>query len=110
MGKPWALEKEEKAEEAWPSLCEKNPQRAQKETEPGYRGTARTREGIIGKCKKESAGSWTGQGSMLMGTRNEERHVPSTACNLEEKTLEIDDDLRTSTYEGKPGTSGRVAR
>ena len=25
MGKPWTLEKEEKAEETWPSLCEKNP-------------------------------------------------------------------------------------
>ena len=32
-----------------------------------------------------------------MDTRNEERHVPSIACNLEEKALETDDDLGTST-------------
>ena len=110
MGKPWALKKEEKVEEAWSSLCEKNPQGAQKETELRYWGDARTKEGIIGKCRKKSAGSWTTQGSMLMGTKNEERHVPSAACNSEEKTLETDDDLRTSTYEGKPGTSRRAAR
>ena len=30
MGKPWALEKEEKTEEAWPTLCKKNPQEAPK--------------------------------------------------------------------------------
>ena len=30
-------------------------------------------------------------------TRNEERHVPSIACNLEEKALETDDDLGTNT-------------
>ena len=47
---------------------------------------------------------------MLMGTSNEERHVPSAACNSEEKTLEIVDDLGTNTYEGKPSTSGRVIR
>ena len=47
---------------------------------------------------------------MLMGTRNEERHVPSAVCNSEEKTLETADDLGTSTDEGKPSTSGRVAR
>jgi len=45
-----------------------------------------------------------------MGTRNEERHVPSAACNSEEKVLETNDDLGTSTYEGKPGTSRRAAR
>ena len=47
---------------------------------------------------------------MLMGTRNEERHVPSAACNLEKKAWETENDLGTSTYEGKPGTSGRAAR
>ena len=47
---------------------------------------------------------------MLMGTRNKERHVPSAACSAEKKALEIDNDLGTSTYEGKPGTSGRVTR
>ena len=50
MGKPWALKKEEKGEEAWPNLYEKNPQGAQKETGPGYLGAARTNEGILGKC------------------------------------------------------------
>ena len=47
---------------------------------------------------------------MFMGTSNEERHVPSAACNSKEKTLETADDLGTSTYEGKPSTSGRVAK
>ena len=110
MSKPRALETKEKAEEAWPSLCEKNPQGAQKDIGPGYRGAAKSREKILGKSKKQSAGSWIGQGSTLMGTRNEKRHVSSVACNSEEKTLKTTDDLRTSTYEGKPGTLGRVAR
>ena len=47
---------------------------------------------------------------MLKGTRNEERHGPSVSCNSEKKAFEIDDDLGTSTYEGKLGTLGRVAR
>ena len=47
---------------------------------------------------------------MLKGTRNEERHGPSVSCNSEKKALETNDDLGTSTYEGKLGTSGRVAR
>ena len=47
---------------------------------------------------------------MLMGARNKERHVPSTACNPEKKALEIDNDLGTNTYEGKLGTSGKVGR
>ena len=38
------------------------------------------------------------------------RHVPSAACNLEKKALETNNDLGTSTYEGKPGTTRRVAR
>ena len=42
-----------------------------------------------------------------MGTRNKERHVPSAACNPEKKALEIDNDLGTNTYEGKPGTLGK---
>ena len=84
---------EEKVEEAWPSLYEKNPQGAQKETRPRYRRAAKTREGILGKCRKQSAGSWTAQGSMLMGIRNKEKHVPSVACNSEEKTLETADGL-----------------
>ena len=50
MGKPWALKKEEKGEEAWPNLYEKNLQGAQKETGLGYLGAARTNEGILGKC------------------------------------------------------------
>ena len=45
-----------------------------------------------------------------MGTRNKERYVSSVACNLEKKALETDDDLGTSTYEGKLGTSRRVTR
>ena len=45
-----------------------------------------------------------------MGARNEERHVPSAACNLGKKAWETDNDLGTSTYEGKPRTSGRAAR
>ena len=110
MGKPWTLEKKEKVEETWPSLCEKNPQGAQKEIGLGYRRATRTREGILGKCRKQSSGSWMAQGSMLMGTRNKERYVPSAACNSEEKTLEIADNLGTNTYKGKPSTSRRAAR
>ena len=110
MGKPWALEKAKKAKEVWPSLCEKNLKEAQKEIGPGYRGAAKTREGILEKCRKQSVGSWTAQGSMLMGTRNEERHVPSVAYNSEEKTLETRDDLGTNTYEGKLGILGRAVR
>ena len=103
MSKPWALENEEKVKEAWSSLYEKNPQGAQKETGSGYRGAAKSRERILEKSKKQLAGSWIAQGSMLMGTRNEERHVPSTACNSEEKTLNTAD-------EGKSGTSKRAIR
>ena len=47
---------------------------------------------------------------MFMGTRNEERHVPSTAYNLGKKALKTDNDLGTSTYEMKPGTFGIEAR
>ena len=97
MSEPWALEKEEKAEEAWPSLCEKSSQWVQEETGLGYFGAAKTKEGIIGKCKKESAGRCTAQGSMLMDTKNKKRHVPSAIYNSEEKSLETDDDLGTST-------------
>ena len=110
MSEPWALEKEEKAEEAWPSLCEKSSQWVQEETGLGYFGATKTKEGILGKCKKESAGRWIAQKSMLMGTRNEERHVPSTTCNPEKKALKTDNDLGTNTYEGKPGTLGKAAR
>ena len=45
MGKPWALGKEEKVEEASPSLYEKNSQGAQKETGQGYLGADTTKEG-----------------------------------------------------------------
>ena len=83
MSKPWALENEEKIEEAWPSLCEKNPQGAQKEIGPGYRRAAKSRERILGKSKKQLARSWIAQGSMLMGTRNEKRHVSSATYNSE---------------------------
>ena len=103
MSKPCALENEEKVEEAWPSLCEKNLQGAQKETGSGYLGAAKSRERILGKSKKQLAGSWIAQGNMLMGTRNEERHVPSAACNSEEKTLKTAD-------EGKYGTLKRAIR
>ena len=97
MSEPWALEKEEKAEEAWPSLCEKSSQWVQEETGLGYFGATKTKEGILGKCKKESAGRWTAQGSMLMDTKNKERHVSLATYNSEEKALETDDDLGTST-------------
>ena len=39
--------------------------------------------GVLGKCKKESARIWTAQGSMLIDTRNEDRHVPSVAHDSE---------------------------
>ena len=42
------------------------------------------KEGILGKCKKESVWTWTAQGSMLMDTRIKERHVPSAAHNPKE--------------------------
>ena len=32
--------------------------------------------GILGKCRKEPVRIWIAQGSMLMDTRNEGRHVP----------------------------------
>ena len=59
--------------------------REKKGTGPGYLGTTKAREGIFGKCRKESAGIWTAKGSMPMGTRNEESYVPSAAHNSEEK-------------------------
>ena len=74
--------KEEEVEEAWLSFYEKSSQGAQKEIGLGYYGAAKTR-GVLGKCKKEFAGIWTAQGSMLMDTRNEDRHVLSAAYNLE---------------------------
>ena len=74
MGKPYALDKEEKVDKTWLGLCKKSSQEAQKETGLRYHGVARTREGITEKCKKESVGSWTVQEYMLMDTRNEERH------------------------------------
>ena len=83
MSKPWALENEEKAEEAWPSLCEKNPQGAQKEIGPRYRRAAKSRERILGKSKKQLGRSWIVQGSMLMGIRNKKRHVSSATYNSE---------------------------
>ena len=43
-----------------------------------YFGIARTRE-ILRKCRKGLAGILTAQWSMLKDTRNEDRHVPSTA-------------------------------
>ena len=49
MGKPWAIEKKEKVEEAWPSFCKKSSQGAQKEIGLGYLKATRTREGILGK-------------------------------------------------------------
>ena len=39
--------------------------------------------GILRKCKKGSARIVTTQGSMLMDTRNEDRHVLSAAHGLE---------------------------
>jgi len=57
MGKPWALGKEEKTKEAWPSFCEKSSQGTQKEIGSGYLKAARTKKGILKKCRKESAGS-----------------------------------------------------
>ena len=32
--------------------------------------------GILGKCRKEPVRIWIAQGSILMDTRNEGRHVP----------------------------------
>ena len=66
-------------------------------TGPEYFAVAKTREGVLRKCRKESAKKWIAQGSMLMDTRNDERHVSLVACNSEEKALETDDDLGTST-------------
>ena len=39
--------------------------------------------GVLGKWKKESAKIWIAQGSMLIDTRNEDRHVPSVAHDSE---------------------------
>ena len=39
--------------------------------------------GILGKCRKGSAGIVTVQGSMLMNTKNEDRHVLSAAHGSE---------------------------
>ena len=47
---------------------------------------------------------------MLFGTRNEKTHVPSAAYNPKKKTFETNNDLGTSTYEGKPSTSRRATR
>ena len=63
----------------------------------GHLGATKIRKGILGKCRKESAGSWTAQGSMLMDTRNEERHISSAAYNSEDRILETNDDLGTNT-------------
>ena len=38
--------------------------------------------GILRECKKEPVGIWTAQGSMLMDTRNEDRHVLLAAYDL----------------------------
>ena len=46
--------------------------------------------------------------SGAQGTRKDMAHQSPTT--KKEKALEIDDDLGTSTYEGKPGTTRRVAR
>ena len=88
MGRPWALGKKEKKSKgslAQPSIkgAPREP-REKKWARLGYLGIAKTRERILGKCRKESAGTWIAQGSMLMDTRNEERYVPSAAHNPEE--------------------------
>ena len=57
MGKPWALKKEEKGEEAWPNLYEKNSQGAQKETGLGYLGAARLTRGSLGSARKNQLGN-----------------------------------------------------
>jgi len=96
MSKPWALEKEEKAKGTWPNLCKKSSQEAQKEIGLAYLGVARTREGIIGKCNKELAGSWTAQESMFMDIMNEERR-PISHLQLERKALKTNNNLGTGT-------------
>ena len=107
MGKPWALKKEEKGEEAWPNLYEKNPQGAQKETGLGYLGAARTNKGILGKCQKESTGKWTAQGSMLMDILNKERHVASTATQKKRLWKQMMTQ-EPKPDEGKPGILRRA--
>ena len=41
--------------------------------------------GILRECKKEPVGIWTAQGSILMDTRNEDRHVSLAAYDLKKK-------------------------
>ena len=61
MGKPWALGRERERERgkgslAWPSVKGTPKElKEKKRTRLGYLGTVRAREGIIRKCRKESA-------------------------------------------------------
>ena len=83
MGKIWALEKEGKGKkEALPSLCEESFLRSLEMDWTRILWNFQN-YGILKKCKKGSAGIGTTQGSILMDTRNEDRHVPSAAYGSE---------------------------
>ena len=113
MDKPWALEKKEKSKV---SLVQPYVKRAptepreKKRTGPRYLRTAKAREGILEKCKKESARIWTAQGGMPIGIRNEGIHVPSATHNSKEKLWKTDGDLGINTWYREPSTSGKVRR
>ena len=53
---------------------------------------------ILKKCRKGSAEILTAQGSMLMDTRNEDRHVPSATYDSERKKKKKADDLGISIW------------
>ena len=44
------------------------------------------------------------------GHKEQRKTCSISRCSAEKKALEIDNELGTSTYEGKLGTSGRVTR
>lgn len=111
MGKPCALEKKEKSKGSLDKPSEKRAPREPREkkwTGPRYFGTARNKEEILKKFTKELAGIQTAQGSMLMGIRNEERHVLSVAYNSEEKVWKQMETQELVPDDGKLGTSGKA--
>lgn len=66
MSKPWALKKEEKAEEFWPNLCERNPQGAQKETRPRY---------IPKSCQNQERDPWKVQKRISQWLDSSRKHA-----------------------------------
>ena len=112
MGKPQALEKEEKVEEAQPRLCKKNSQGAHKETRPGYLEAARTREGDPREMQERINQDWTALVSILwvQGTRKDMSHQLLATQKKRIWKQMMTQELEPEPDEGKPGTLGRVAR